>query len=185
MSNQITGASLLAMRSLAAQATDSAITTQGNLDALARQYAELKSENLKLKQMVKDAARVAQDQRVEWHDARKILPPDPGEMPARYMVILDTRCTVRHYKTWAGMGEPEFADYYKGWSYPWNARGSLEVAYWAVPPEFNMQWKMNSEGTPGEWVPNANPTSTECQGKEQEKNGGCDAPRTENTARLL
>ena len=50
MSDQITGASLLAMRSLAAQATDSAITTQGNLDALARQYAELKAENLKLRE---------------------------------------------------------------------------------------------------------------------------------------
>jgi cell division protein FtsB len=52
MSDQITGASLLAMRSLAAQATDSAITTQGNLDALARQYAELKAENLKLREEI-------------------------------------------------------------------------------------------------------------------------------------
>lgn len=53
MPDQITGASLLAMRSLAAQATDSAITTQGNLDLLAKQYAELKAENLKLREEIK------------------------------------------------------------------------------------------------------------------------------------
>lgn len=91
----------------------------------------------------------------KWIDARKTPPPDPGEIPARYLVILDTKSPAQHCKTWAGMGVPEFASYYKGWHYPWNARGSLSVAYWMEPPKFDMQWQMNADGTPGEWVPNA------------------------------
>jgi tryptophanyl-tRNA synthetase len=49
MADQITGASLLAMRSLAAQATDSAITTQVNMEALISNYVALQAENLKLR----------------------------------------------------------------------------------------------------------------------------------------
>ena len=46
---QINGANLLAMRSLAQQAKDSAITTMGNMDALVQHYVTLQTENVKLR----------------------------------------------------------------------------------------------------------------------------------------
>ena len=46
---QISGASLLAMRSLATQAKDSAVTTLGNMEALVQHYVALQTENVKLR----------------------------------------------------------------------------------------------------------------------------------------
>ena len=46
--DQINGANLLAMRSLAVQARDSAITTVGNMEALVQHYVALQSENVRL-----------------------------------------------------------------------------------------------------------------------------------------
>lgn len=46
---QINGANLLAMRSLAQQAEDSAITTRGNIEALVQHYVALQTENIKLR----------------------------------------------------------------------------------------------------------------------------------------
>ena len=46
---QIDGANLLAMRSLAIQAKDSALTTLGNMDALVQHYVALQTENIKLR----------------------------------------------------------------------------------------------------------------------------------------
>jgi hypothetical protein len=45
---QINGANLLAMRSLAVQAKDSAITTVGNIEALVQHYVALQAENVRL-----------------------------------------------------------------------------------------------------------------------------------------
>ena len=49
MNKQIDGANLLAMRSLATQAKDSAVTTLGNMDALVSHYVALQTENVKLR----------------------------------------------------------------------------------------------------------------------------------------
>lgn len=46
---QMNGANLLAMRSLAQQAKDSAVTTLGNMDALVQHYVALQTENVKLR----------------------------------------------------------------------------------------------------------------------------------------
>ena len=46
---QISGANLLAMRSLATQSKDSAVTTLGNMDALIQHYVALQTENIKLR----------------------------------------------------------------------------------------------------------------------------------------
>ena len=46
---QISGANLLAMRSLATQTRDSAATTLGNMDALVSHYVALQTENVKLR----------------------------------------------------------------------------------------------------------------------------------------
>ena len=46
---QISGANLLAMRSLATHSKDSAVTTLGNMDALIQQYVALQTENIKLR----------------------------------------------------------------------------------------------------------------------------------------
>ena len=46
---QIDGANLLAMRSLATQAKDSAVTTLGNMEALVSHYVALQTENIKLR----------------------------------------------------------------------------------------------------------------------------------------
>jgi hypothetical protein len=46
---QINGANLLAMRSLAQQAEDSARTTRGNMEALVQHYIALQTENVKLR----------------------------------------------------------------------------------------------------------------------------------------
>lgn len=48
--NQINGANLLAMRSLAMQAKDSAITTSGNMETLLQHYIALQAENLRLRE---------------------------------------------------------------------------------------------------------------------------------------
>ena len=49
MDKQIDGANLLAMRSLATQAKDSAVTTLGNMEALVNHYVALQTENIKLR----------------------------------------------------------------------------------------------------------------------------------------
>ena len=49
MDKQIDGANLLAMRSLATQAKDSAVTTLGNMEALVNHYVALQTENVKLR----------------------------------------------------------------------------------------------------------------------------------------
>lgn len=49
MTEQISGANLLAMRSLATQSKDSAVTTLGNMDALIQHYVALQTENIKLR----------------------------------------------------------------------------------------------------------------------------------------
>ena len=54
MNKQIDGANLLAMRSLATQAKDSAVTTLGNMDALIRHYVVLQTENIKLRAELAD-----------------------------------------------------------------------------------------------------------------------------------
>ena len=46
---QISGANLLAMRSLATQSKDSAATTLGNMEALVSNYVALQTENIKLR----------------------------------------------------------------------------------------------------------------------------------------
>lgn len=53
---QMTGANLLAMRSLAVQAKDSAGTTLGNMEALAQHYVALQVENVKLREKVDSLA---------------------------------------------------------------------------------------------------------------------------------
>ena len=54
--NQISGADLLAMRSLATQTRDSAATTLGNMDALVQHYVALQTENIKLRNTVDSLA---------------------------------------------------------------------------------------------------------------------------------
>ena len=54
MTEQISGASLLAMRSLATQTRDSAATTLGNMNALAQHYVALQTENVKLRAELAD-----------------------------------------------------------------------------------------------------------------------------------
>jgi len=49
MNKQIGAANLLAMRSLATQAKDSAGTTLGNMEALVSHYVALQTENIKLR----------------------------------------------------------------------------------------------------------------------------------------
>lgn len=49
MDKQIDGVNLMAMRSLATQAKDSAVTTLGNMDALVSHYVALQTENIKLR----------------------------------------------------------------------------------------------------------------------------------------
>lgn len=46
---QISGANLLAMRSLATQAKDSAATTLGNMEVIVQHYVALQTENVKLR----------------------------------------------------------------------------------------------------------------------------------------
>lgn len=53
---QINGASLLAFRSLAQQAEDSAITTRGNMETLVQHYVALQTENIKLRKTVDSLA---------------------------------------------------------------------------------------------------------------------------------
>ena len=53
---QISGANLTAMCSLATQAKDSAITTLGNMNALAQHYVALQTENVKLRKTVDSLA---------------------------------------------------------------------------------------------------------------------------------
>jgi hypothetical protein len=49
MMEQISGGNLLAMRSLATQAKDSAVTTLGNMEALIQHYVALQTANIKLR----------------------------------------------------------------------------------------------------------------------------------------
>ena len=89
---------------------------------------------------------------MDWIDARKALPP-PSEWPMRYLVILDTESKAQHCKSWAGLGKPEIASYCSQWTpYPWNARGSLSVAYWMPLPAFTKRWDKTIDGQPGRWV---------------------------------
>jgi hypothetical protein len=88
---------------------------------------------------------------MKWIDARK-TPPPPSEWPTRYLVILDTESPAQHCKTWAGMGEPEIASFCSQWSYPWNARGSLSVAYWMPLPPFAKRWDQTIDRMPGRWI---------------------------------
>lgn len=81
--NQINGANLLAMRSLAVQAKDSAITTAGNMETLLQHYIALQAENLRLREAL-EAVQVGKEEEVlrRIEDSRDAPELNSGDMLA-------------------------------------------------------------------------------------------------------
>lgn len=85
---------------------------------------------------------------MRWRDVNKELPEKDGN----YLCILKSGARANHCKTWAGMGEPEIVYFCNDWDFKWNARGTLEVAFWMPLPPFTLRWRENEEGEEGEWI---------------------------------
>jgi hypothetical protein len=96
----------------------------------------------------------------EWTSVKDRLPEKDG----RYLTILESKAKAQHAKTWGGIGQPEFTTFCDEWHFKWNARGSLSVAYWMEPPEFNMKWVKNLDGEEGCWMPPLEPPKDNVDG---------------------